>query len=276
VSTTKVAAPDGGEALLIKCNDTEDCYDRAAEECHGTYSIIASQARSVSSSTGPGASWSEMTIKCSSTDQDVSGKPSSPGATGKDGELSEATPPSSAGGYDFGQSVDDARAACVSGSFKWEGDVPRFRCSGTPVDTGLSASAKLSVCKGEICRIELEAGLTEGDTDPMQRLTKVLDKLKELYGAPTRHDVLVNSSCSGPALTACLEDHSAYFRYEWRWRSEEQVVLSLGSKPPKEGSRVSAAGKPVRLRIQYSDGRKVDSGRSSAQSAAPAEGIQGL
>jgi hypothetical protein len=67
VTVTKVPAPNGAEALLIKCPAEEQCMNRAAEECGGPYEIIKSGSDTSVSGSGGNVNSStthSLTVQC--------------------------------------------------------------------------------------------------------------------------------------------------------------------------------------------------------------------
>jgi hypothetical protein len=92
VSVTPVRGPDGEEAHLIKCPQTEACYERAAELCPGGY-VVRSGGTTVSGSVSNGSgftqSTSEVLVSCKS-DLPVASAARAPIAKPEDALLCEA------------------------------------------------------------------------------------------------------------------------------------------------------------------------------------------
>ncbi len=172
--------------------------------------------------------------------------------------FSTTVPPAEVAGFSFGASKDAARAACESASHEWKESRRAFECSGTPVDSGLDARARLTFCGDTACRIELLMTPKGADaTGWVDRLTTILDDLRARYGEPTSHDVsYADSSCAGSRLFECIQSGSTHFRYEWKWANGKYVVLSLGARPSRVPRTSSDPLAAATIHVRYGDGRK--------------------
>jgi hypothetical protein len=281
VTVTPVAGPNGEEAQLIKCSSTEDCYDKAQEVCAGsTYQLVESGNRSATGVTGNGvvvsSSWHEMVIHC--------GAPA--GASTTAAAASDAADPkptedapTNAAGFTFGKSLEETKSLCTGSSFDWKEGHASYVCSGTPVNTGLNAHARLSFCDDELCRIDVMMPPQTSGPSLSEILERTVTTLSKRYGPPTEHEVVYGSSCAGAALPACLGDGSAHFFYEWRWAGHQKVTLTLGPRKPHPAGAAVNPSTVSTLRIRYDTGKRATSKKDeSVAGAAPASSgdIEGL
>lgn len=282
VTATPVMGPGGEEHQLIKCNSSEDCYEKAEEVCNGPYQLVDSGNRSNAGTwnTTFAESWHEMLVKCGGE---------SPSTKTSHAVVVAAAPkpatdaPTAAAGFTFGDSVDAAKAACANASLEWSQERKGYRCSGTPVDTGMPAHARLTFCEDELCRIDVIVA-PEGEkaalADDIQRIVTTLSKR---YGEPNERDVLYGQSCVGAALPECVAKGASHFWYEWRWAGGHKISLSLGSRKPVVPVEGTPPPKPIAasIRIHYDDGRAVKTVRAAGTAASdaprPAKGdVEGL
>jgi hypothetical protein len=282
-STKRVAGPDGREQVIVRCGSTEDCYDLARDECGGVFDVVSNHATSVSHPASFATeSAHEMVVRCGSRSEESSGRTETATASAPaegDG-LSKMERPSGAAGFDFDMDAESAQSACEGASHVWERKGSRGTCSGTPIDTGLGASAKVTFCADTVCGIELStraAGTSERDWMPL--LAKVKDALEENYGQPGESDVRWTGDCRQDGLHKCLEDGGAHFHYRWRWKDRSEVSLRLGGersgRSASASKEVANATEPVAIKVRYGDGR-VPSRKRRSKSKGGLGDVSGL
>jgi hypothetical protein len=269
VSTTTVAGPDGSEDELVRCSDSADCYDKAREVCGGPYQIMDSGNRgAVGAANGTmwSSSWHEVLVHCGSAPS--AAPPPAPVAQNQEPKPSESAPNQGAG-FSLGASLDETKSVCEAASLEWKQAGQSYRCSGTPVDTGMHAGARLSFCDAELCRIDIVVPPSEG-ASIADNVTRTLSTLAKRYGDATEHDVVYGASCTGEALPDCLERGSAHFFYQWRWAGGKKLTLLLGSRTPPSSDVPGSASVLATMHIRYDDGRFVKRKSGAAKSSADA------
>ncbi len=276
VSVTEVRGPSGETSQLIKCTSTEDCYDKAREVCGGPYHIDDSGTRTTVGGNGRtgiwSESWHEVLVTCGAAEPAPAKV--APAASASVAPKPAEDAPTSAAGFAFGDAPDAARAACTNASFEWQGEAPTYRCSGTPVDTGLGASARLTFCGEALCRIEVVAKLGDDPSRAASRIESVIGTLTDSYGKPTAHEVAYGASCQRDALPGCLDDGSAHFWYEWQWQGRRKLTLSLGSRKRRPDAK-KVPGALTTLRLKYDNGGVVRQSNAASAADEPAA-VNGL
>jgi hypothetical protein len=300
-TATPVAGPGGQEAQLVQCGDSAECYEKADEVCPGSYEILESGNRNatfvtpsqtqtqlvpgpngsthMSTTTTPGypftSSWHEVLVRCNSGGSTANEVHTPVAAEPKPAD--EA--PINAAGFTIGTTLEATQSLCTNSSFDWKAGKSSYTCSGTPVDTGLGAHARLSFCEDHLCRIDVLIPPKDSGPAVSQSIERAVTTLSKRYGPPTLHDVLYGQSCAAAALPGCLAAGKAHFYYEWRWGGRKAVILSLGRREaPPEGVVVDPATAAT-IRIRYDSGQKHSTKSPAAQAAqAPAPGgeIDGL
>jgi hypothetical protein len=277
-STSASIISEDPTRLDITCRSSLDnCYERAKEECPNGFTVVDRADHSGAIASTYGSSYGsnyhsttiatpvyngEMIVECGSSQVGVTSGSSGPVPIVAVTTTPSARAPVDAGGFSFAQSLEASRAACESGGFKWTEGKDSFRCTGTPVDTGLGAHAVLRYCRGELCRIDLVVPPPNGQDDATaRRIEKLVSALRKKYGAPTTQDVAYAADCVGPALPGCLAGGSAHFWYEWKWDHGQTIALSLGSRKALESGQT--------IRIRYGDGRTPDALPGGSPSNAP-------
>jgi hypothetical protein len=265
----------------VKCTGTADCYAEAREICKGPYRIIESGNRKGDMFVvGPGGSntWHEILIQCGGV---AEGAKTTAAETAPKGAvattLDAESAPTSAAGFNFGDTVDATNAQCKNAGHEWKGSGAKYKCTGTAVDTGLDAQARLAFCKDTLCRIDVVSPPPADAALLSTRLEKVLKLLTERYGSPTKREVTYPQSCAGAALPECLVQERARFLYQWSFKDRKAITLSLGAKKlhdpfevPKPTDADIVALKT--LRVRYDEGRVPDATKSAAATdESPAE-----
>lgn len=222
-SVTPVRGPDGDRDYLIECSGgQEDCLDMANSMCPHGYEIVTHGSHA--SGWSPAVSTSELLVKCNgyAAPENSLPPPSAPVRN------ASTFPPTGAAGFTFGQSLEDASAACTGAGAEWAAKNDRASCSSAPTAIGIPAACRLTFSGPKLREIEIFGTPQSSDGAEWRAIYERLRaKLEEKYGTPSK--VKYNSSleCSRDSLK-CLADGHATYSVMWRWQSGEQLSLVMG------------------------------------------------
>ncbi len=144
-------------------------------------------------------------------------------------------PPIGAAGFDFGDSVVDAEAACTEAGHEWTGDDGRFRCSGPAARMGLDPNVVLQFCGESLCAVVLLFNPGSPESGPWVSAYADLKRaLKKKYGKAASTKESVPQYCKGPEFKECLETNRVLLQSLWRWSEGHRVQMRMGT-PAKGG-----------------------------------------
>jgi hypothetical protein len=179
----------------------------------------------------------------------------SAGVTSEGSDGNGAATPAGAGGFTFGDTVEESRADCEP-DHSWKASGPAlFECSGAPKTIGLDARVLLKFCKGALCKLVF---LARPDSDQsgdwLRPFVGLKTGLAGKYGPPLQ-DNTVPSRCTRDLLP-CIRSGDAHIKYWWAFPGGSFVVLVLSSAP----------GPDAAIRLTYSRAEAID---AKPEPAAP-------
>jgi hypothetical protein len=142
--------------------------------------------------------------------------------------------PDGAGGFRFGQQLDEAASTCSAASFEFTQAGPTSaHCGGLPSPLAFKASAELTLCREGVCGIALVGDPSLSGTSQVNGFIGVAAALAKKYGQPYERSSSLPAECKGEALQGCLDGGRIDLKQTWQW-SESSISLTL-SKPPNAG-----------------------------------------
>jgi len=162
------------------------------------------------------------------------------GAPAAPGSDAPKAPPTGAGGFTLGSTVDVAQAACET-KYHWgaaadaaAAGADTFECSGTPRPIADGARATLKFCDGSLCRAVI---VIRADSDQssvwVHEFSRLRKTLEEKYGAPFEERV-VPDDCANDVLP-CIRSGKAHVKYVWKFPNQSAIGLvftnASGSDP---------------------------------------------
>jgi hypothetical protein len=134
-------------------------------------------------------------------------------------------PPNGAGGFVFGSAEDEVRQTCEKAGFAdASADASHGSCEGVAASVGEPARASVTYCGGKACAVSLRIELGVHDR-VLGALKRWNGALVDRYGGPTTSESKMPGGCEED-LTACLQDHTANLRTEWRWPTGQKILLT--------------------------------------------------
>jgi hypothetical protein len=134
-------------------------------------------------------------------------------------------PPRGAAGFRFGQSLEDAEAACTKKASWTGGDAPG--CSAALVDVGFEARIKFGADDARINAIAIRTRPQSARLKAWSVLyARIGASLREKYGAPATSNVILPHECRDE-LPDCLYDGRAKVIQVWRWPTGETISLRM-------------------------------------------------
>lgn len=140
-------------------------------------------------------------------------------------------PPTGAGGFGFGASVDETRFACENAHFGWgQNSDDEFVCAGTADDIGVTAQSTLTFCGGKLCVIELA---THPESNWPEEISSLIDTLTERYGPVEKAESGEGRTATIPGecreiLDQCFADGRAHSEAFWSFRTGERIKVFAG------------------------------------------------
>jgi len=196
--------------------------------CPGGYDIIDSTATQDDIS-GWNIKSGSILVKC--TTSSVGARADAERDRGKRERPALRDAPVGAGGFQFGDTRDDAELFCRDAENTWFEKGSRAVCGGTATEGAVqSKKTVLEFCDDFLCRVTLRFEPKGKKTNKawVQQLTKIRNRLSHKYGKWTsakvpprwcRHEVM-----------KCLAGGTIKYRYEWSWGTGERIVLKLQNK----------------------------------------------
>jgi hypothetical protein len=187
------------------------------------------------------------------------GSAPSPAAGSRDAAKPEAAgtqhePPTTAGGFGFGQDVETIQKNCESAGKIWTADSKAGTCSGTVADVGFEALVRVDFCRKRNCRVTLEY---QPKSEWVATFADLKEKLANKYGPPKSSTTAIPDGCRKEReFVDCLEKEELRLKFNWSWTTRETVDLTIGK--PENGSG------PVAIRIDYFVPVKVIRSRADA------------
>jgi hypothetical protein len=171
-----------------------------------------------------GATISGTAYRC----EGVAGQPAAQGSD------AQKAPPTGAGGFTLGSTVEIAQAACET-KYQWApagADV--FECSGTPRPMADGARATLRFCDRSLCRAVF---VIRPDSDQssvwVHEFSRLRKTLEGKYGDPLEERV-VPDDCANDVLP-CIRSGKAHVKYVWKFTNQSAIGLvfsnATGSDP---------------------------------------------
>ncbi len=138
--------------------------------------------------------------------------------------------PKGAGGFVFGSARADVSKLCTDAGKAWtEPESDRAECAGTAVETGFTATSRLTFCDDALCGVTLLVSLENVDrTQWAQQYPKIRDSLADKYGAPASRAEDVPTVCTTTGVGQCLSRGVMTLESRWSWaepRSSIRLVL---------------------------------------------------
>jgi hypothetical protein len=135
--------------------------------------------------------------------------------------------PDGAGGFLFGQSIEEAQTGCKDLRRRWKQiKGGRYTCSLITRTAEPPTLLRLGFCGGRLCEI-----IVESERDPAlaweDSFKQAREPLVQKYGEPKKTEGELPDGCGGNGLPDCIADGRAKLANHWWWASGERLVQKL-------------------------------------------------
>lgn len=211
---TEVSGPGGGRSQLIECaGDAASCYRKASRLCPEGYRIETHgmSEKAVGAGQNGSVTMRELLVTC--TD-------------GGSQQMSDADPPTGAGGFVFGADLASGNQACVNQGFRPGHVAGNHLCHGIHPDIGIKGITYLTTCSDKLCEIDMIAPIPESEDEVILKQWRDLKwRISQRYGSPYDQE-LIPDRCRGH-LRKCVASSEGAAHITWRWRTGHTVSLHL-------------------------------------------------
>lgn len=159
-------------------------------------------------------------------------KPESTPVMASEPKMEALAPLEGGAGFRLGGDAATAEARCKEGGFEWQVLNDRqFSCGGTPVNMGMPATVKLSICGENICKISVAGSFEQASWSSLtESFDKLFIDLEQAFGKRSKSETTRLKDC-GDVLPKCIEVGRARKSSNWSWPSGERVSLVLWGGP---------------------------------------------
>ena len=140
---------------------------------------------------------------------------------------SRPEPPSTAAGFKFGATVQQAAETCTSTGGEWQEAAPEATCSKTPVYSGFEGQSRLVFTDGKVSSVRIVREAPDAEANALKdRYVAAAVELRKKYGRPDRVSLTVPPTCSD-RLASCLRVKQASVSAVWTWPNQFTISLNL-------------------------------------------------
>jgi hypothetical protein len=168
-------------------------------------------------------------------------EPEPEAAEPKSAEPTEVEPahlekPDGAGGFLFGQSIEEAQSGCKDLRRRWKQiKVGRYTCSLTAKAGDLPTLMRLGFCGGRVCEVTIESDRADAALPWQDQFDQARELLAQKYGQPKKTVAELPDGCAGDGLAPCVLDGRAKLSNEWWWSSGERLIHKLAPADSGKG-----------------------------------------
>jgi len=234
-ATRIVTGPDGDPAYLVECVDVPTCAARATEVCPAGYDVLSAGVATdptlnlfvcptMDRSCRHDLDRNQMLVQCKAS-------PTLPGPP----TYASASPPSVAGGFALGASIEEMKTACERAGYSFQPFGPPahgwLRCTGFLVDPGFRGYALLKPCAERVCDVRLVVE-PEPEQSWVARTSTIAIALRSQFGTPHQGSKSDFVACAADP-DACMQDPKGQVEFLWRWPDGHRVVLVTKANHPQ-------------------------------------------
>jgi hypothetical protein len=143
--------------------------------------------------------------------------------------------PDGAGGFLFGQSIEEAQTGCKDLRRRWKQvKGGRYTCSLAAKAGDVPTLMRLGFCGGRLCEVTLESDRADPALAWQDQFNQARESLVQKYGQPKKAEAELPDGCGGDGLPICIVEGRAKLSSEWWWTSGERLIQKL---VPAEGGK---------------------------------------